>query len=94
LLAAIVVSVVVIMVAAMASFACFFQVMAAPLRLAAVFAMFAFRIVQLGFGLVDTVFAFSVIVAINRPCGNCSAQERENNERRNECSGSCEHATS
>jgi hypothetical protein len=45
LLAAIVVSIVVVMVPVMASFARFFQVMTAALRLAAVFAMFAFRIV-------------------------------------------------
>jgi hypothetical protein len=54
-----------------------FHVPAAALRLAAVFPVLAFRIVQLALGIADLLLAPSVIVVItiHRPCGNCSAQE-------------------
>jgi len=72
-----------------------FHVPAAALRLAAMFPVLAFRIVQLALGIADLLLAPSVIVVItiHRPCGNCSAQERQNNERRNECFGFLEHAS-
>jgi hypothetical protein len=73
-----------------------FQVTAAVLRLAAVFTVLPFRIVQFSFGIADLLFTLSVIIviAVHRPCGNCSAQERQNYKRRNECLGFLEHASS
>jgi len=52
-----------------------FQVATATLRLAAVFTVLAFRIVQFVFRIADLLFAPSVVIAIKRPCGNHSAQE-------------------
>ena len=59
----------------MAPFTCFFQIMAAGLRLAAVLTVLALRIVQLALRIADSLLALSVIVADNGPCGNCPAQE-------------------
>jgi hypothetical protein len=67
--------VVVVPVSVMAPFARFFQIVAAGLRLAAVFTVLAFGIVQFAFRIADSLFALSVVIAIKRPCGNCSTQE-------------------
>jgi hypothetical protein len=73
-----------------------FQITTAALCLAAVFTVLALRIMQLGFGFADLLFAPSVVIviAVHRPCGNCSAQERQNYKRRNKCLGFLEHASS
>src|SRR5579871_1545974 len=87
---------IVITVPAMAPRPHVFQIATAALRLAAVFTVLPFRIVQFSFGIADLLFAPSVIIviAIQRPRGNRSAQERQNHKRRNECLGSLEHASS
>jgi hypothetical protein len=73
-----------------------FQIAALALSLTAMFPVFAFCVMQLGFGFADLLFAFSVIIviAVHRPCGNGSAQERQNYERGNECLGFLEHVSS
>jgi hypothetical protein len=73
-----------------------FQVTTAALRLAAMVPVFALGVMQLGFGFTDLLFAFSVIIviAVHRPRGNGSAQERQNYERGNECLNSFQHASS
>jgi hypothetical protein len=72
------------------------QVATAALRLAAVFTMLAFRIMQSALGIANLLLAPSVIIviAVHRPRGNGSAQERQNHKRRNECLGFLEHASS
>src|SRR5438309_7539793 len=82
-------------VATMAACPGVFQVTTLALRLAAVFSVFAFRFLQLALGIVDLLFAFSVaiVIAVHRRCGNGSAQERRNHNRRNEYLGSLEHAS-
>src|SRR3981081_3429961 len=87
---------VMIPVSVMASCPRIFQVTAAILRLSAVFPVLAFLIVQLTLRIADSLLALSVIVAITDkcPCGNGSAQERQNNERRDERLGFLEHASS
>ena len=52
-----------------------FQVATAALRLAAVFTVLALGIMQFALRIADSLFALSVIIAVYRPCGNCSAQE-------------------
>jgi len=66
---------IVIVVSAMAPFARFFQIVATGLRLATMFTMLALRIVQLVFRVANPFLALSVVIAIKRPRGNCSAQE-------------------
>jgi hypothetical protein len=73
-LAAIVVMIVVA-VAVMAPFARFFQIVAAGLRLAAVFTVLALGIVQFALRIADSLFALSVVIAVKRPRGNHSAQK-------------------
>jgi hypothetical protein len=90
---AVVVVMIVISVPAVAPCPHVFQIAALVLCLAAMLTMFALGIMQLGFGFADLLFALSVIT-INRPCGNHSAQERQNHKRRNECLGFLEHASS
>jgi hypothetical protein len=51
-----------------------FQITTTVFRLAAMFAMLAFRIVQLAFCIADLLLAPSVI-AVKRLCGHHSAQE-------------------
>jgi hypothetical protein len=77
-LAAIMVVIVIVVPIAMATCPRVFQVATAALRLAAVFTMLAFRIVQLALGIADLLYALSVVVmiAVKRPCWNRSAQER------------------
>jgi hypothetical protein len=83
-------------VSTMAPFARFLQIVAAGLRLAAVFSMLALGIVQPALRITDSLLAFSVIVmiAVQRPRGHRTAQERENNQRRNKSSGLLQHASS
>src|ERR1051326_1933791 len=64
---------------AMAAFARLFQLPAALLRLAAVLAMFAFRLTQPFFGLADALFAL-VTPGLRR---NCTGRK----ERNQECGG-------
>jgi hypothetical protein len=73
-----------------------FQVTTAALRLAAVFTMLAFRIMQSALCIANLLLAPSVIIviAVHRPRGNGSDQERQNHKRRNECLGFLEHASS
>jgi hypothetical protein len=72
-----------------------FQITTAALRLAAVFTMLAFRIMQSALCIADLLLAPSVIViAVHRPRRNGSPQERQNHKRGNECLGSLEHASS
>lgn len=52
-----------------------FEVTTAAFGLPAVFPVLAFRIVQFVFRIADPLLAFSVIIAIQRPCGYGSAQE-------------------
>jgi len=85
---------IVITVPAMAPRPHVFQITAAALRLAAVFPVLAFRIVQLALRIANLLFAPSVVVTVYRPRGNRSAQERQNNKRGNECLGFLEHASS
>ena len=66
---------IVVAVAVMAPFARFFQIVTAGLRLAAVFTVLAFGIVQFALRIADSLFALSVVIAIKCPCGNHSAQE-------------------
>jgi len=75
---------------------CIFQVAAAALRLAAVFTMLAFRIMQFVFRIADLLFAPSVIIviAVHRSRWYGSAQERQNYKRGNECLGFLQHASS
>src|SRR5438309_9197634 len=87
----VVVVMIVVPIAVMAPGPCVFQVTAAALGLAAAFPVFAFRIVQLLFRFLHLPFAFIVVVAVKRPCGNNSAQERQNHKRSNECLGFLEH---
>jgi hypothetical protein len=96
-LAAVVIMVtIVVVVPAVASRPHVFQVTTAALRLAAVFTMLAFRIMQSALGIANLLLAPSVIIviAVHRPRGNGSAQERQNHKRRNECLGFLEHASS
>jgi hypothetical protein len=81
-------------VSAVASCPRIFQITAAALRLAAMFTVLAFRIMQLLLRIADSLLAFSVIIAVKRSCGNGPAQERQNDKGRNECSGFLEHASS
>jgi hypothetical protein len=92
----VIVVMIVIAVPAMAPCPHVFQIPTAVLRLTAVFTVLPFRIVQLALGIADLLFAPSVIImiAIQRPRGNRSAQERQNHKRGNECLGSLEHASS
>jgi hypothetical protein len=69
-----------------------FEFVAFLFRLTAVFTVLAFGVVQLVFRVADSLFALSVVIAVKGPDGNGPAQERENDKRRNECSGFCEHA--
>jgi hypothetical protein len=85
---------IVIAVATMAPCPCVFQVPTLALRLSAVFSVFAFRILQFALGIANLLLALPVIIAIKRPRGNHSAQERQNNKRRNECFDFLEHASS
>jgi hypothetical protein len=73
-----------------------FQVTTAALRLAAVFTVLAFRIVQFVFRIADLLFAPSVVIviAVHRSRGNGPAQKRQNYKRRNNCLGSFQHASS
>jgi hypothetical protein len=92
----VVVVVIVVTVPAMAPCPHVFQVTASVLRLAAVFSMLALRVMQLALGIADLLFAPSVIIviAIQRPRGNRSTQERQNYKCRNERLGFLEHASS
>ena len=83
-------------VSAMAPFARFFQIVAAGSRLAAVFTVLTLRVMQSALGIADSLLTLSVIVviAVQRPRGRRTAQERENNQRRNKSSGLLEHASS
>jgi hypothetical protein len=85
--------VIAIVISAMAPFACFFQVMAAGLCLAAVFTVLALGIAQSALGIADSLLALSVVVvvAVQRPRGERSAQERTDHKGRNECSGFYKH---
>jgi hypothetical protein len=94
-LAMIVVSVMVMVpISAMASCPRVFQITTAALRLAAVFTVLAFRIVQLLLRIADSLLAFPVVIAVKRSRGNGPAQERQNDKGRNECSCFFEHASS
>jgi hypothetical protein len=79
--------------AVMAPFARFFQIVTAGSRLAAVCAVFALRIVQSALRIADSLLALSVVVviAVQRPHGDRTAQERADHKRRNECSGCFKH---
>jgi hypothetical protein len=66
---------IVVVVPMVAAFARFFQIVAAGLRLTAVFTVLALGIAQLALRVVDSLFALSVIIAINRPRGYCPAQK-------------------
>jgi len=70
-----------------------FQIAAPALRLAAVFSMLAFCILQLVLCIAYLLFAFSVVVTVYRTRGDRSAQERQNNKRGNECFGLLKHAS-
>jgi hypothetical protein len=85
--------VIVIAVSAMAPFTRFFQLVAAGLRLAAMFTVLALRIAQSAFRIADSLLALSVVivVAVQRPRGDRSAQERTDHKGRNECSGFFKH---
>jgi hypothetical protein len=84
---------IVIAVPVMAPFARFFQIVAAGLRLAAVFTVFVLCIVQSALRIANSLLALSVVivVAIQRPRGDSSAQERTDHKGRNECSGFFKH---
>jgi hypothetical protein len=86
---------IVITVSAMAPCPHVFQVTPLILCLAAVFPVFAFRIVQLAFGIADLLLAPSVVIviAVHRSRGNGSAQERQNHKRGNKCSGFLQHGS-
>jgi hypothetical protein len=71
-----------------------FQVTPLVLCLATVFPVLALCIVQLLFGFLHLPFAFIIAIAVHRTRGNHSAQERQNNKRRNEYLGFLEHASS
>jgi hypothetical protein len=92
----IMVTIVVVVPIAVASCPHVFQITATVSRLAAVFTMLAFRIMQSALGVADLLLAPSVIVviAVHRPRGNGSAQERQNHKHGNECLGFLEHASS
>ena len=62
-------------VSMMAPFTRFFQIVAAGLRLAAVFTVLALGIMQFALRIADSLFALSVVIAIKCPCGNHSAQK-------------------
>jgi hypothetical protein len=85
---------VMIPVSVMASCPRIFQITAAALRLAAVFTVLAFRIMQLLLRAADSLLAFSIVIAVKRSRGNGPAQERQNDKSRNECFGFFEHASS
>src|SRR5579859_198304 len=85
---------IVVAVPAVAPFARFFQIMAAGLRLAAVFTVLALSIAQPALRIADSLLALSVVVPVHRPRGRRTAQERENNQRRNKRSDLLEHASS
>jgi hypothetical protein len=67
--------VVMVPVAVMASSPRIFQVTAAAFRLTAVLTMFAFRVMQLLLRTAYSLFALFVVIAIKRPRRNCPAQE-------------------
>jgi hypothetical protein len=85
---------IVITVLAMAPRPHIFQITTAASCLAAVFTMFAFRIMQFALGIADLLLTPSVIIAVERSCGNRSAKERQNHKHGNECLGFLEHASS
>jgi hypothetical protein len=91
---AVVVVMIVISVPAVAPCPHVFQIAALVLCLAAVFTMFAFRIMQFALGIADLLLTPSVIIAVERSCGNRSAKERQNHKHGNECLGFLEHASS
>lgn len=72
-----------------------FQITTPALRLAAVFPVLAFRILQLALGIADLLFALSVVIviAVHRTRGNCSGQKRQNDKGCNECLGFLEHSS-
>jgi len=72
---AVIVVMIAVTVSMMAPFTRFFQIVAAGLRLAAVFTVLALGIMQFALRIADSLFALSVVIAVYRPCGNCSAQE-------------------
>ena len=84
---------IVIVVAAMATCPYVFQIATAVLSLAAVLAVLAFGIAQLVLRVADSLLALSVIVviAIQCPRGDRSAQERTDHKGRNECSRFFKH---
>jgi hypothetical protein len=92
LVAVVIMVMIVITVPAVAPRPHIFQITTAVSRLAAVFTMLAFRIMQSALGVADLLFAPSVIITVKRFYGNRSAQERQNHKRGNECFGSLEHA--
>src|SRR5437764_10134605 len=87
---------VVITIPTVAPFARFFQIVAAGSRLAAVFTVLTLRVMQSALGIADSLLTLSVIVviAVQRPRGRRTAQERENNQRRNKSYGLLQHASS
>jgi hypothetical protein len=95
-LAAVVIMVTIVVPIAVAPRPHVFQITTAALRLAAVFTMLAFRIMQSALGIANLLLAPSVIIviAVHRPRGNGSAQERQNHKRGNQCLGFLEHASS
>jgi len=84
---------IVIAVPVMAPLARFFQIVAAGLCLAAVCTVLALGIVQSALRVADLLLALSVIVvvAVQRPRWDSSAQERADHKGRNECSGFFKH---
>jgi hypothetical protein len=93
-LAAIMVMIVVVVpVSVMAPFARFFQIVPAGLRLTAVLTVPALGIAQPALRIADSLLALSVVivVAVQRPRGDRSAQKRTDHKRRNECSGFFKH---
>jgi hypothetical protein len=78
--------VVMIVIAMVAAFTCFFQIVAAFLCLAAVIAVLALGVMQLDFRIADSLFALSVTVMVIGKClrGDGPSQEPGKDQYRNQ----------
>jgi hypothetical protein len=86
----------VVVIAMVAAFTCFFQIVAAFLCLAAVFTVFALSVMQLKFRIADSLFALSVTVMVMVKClrGDGPSQEPGKDQCRNQRFAFLQHVSS
>jgi CBS-domain-containing membrane protein len=71
-----------------------FHITPTALCLPAVLTVLALGIVQFAFRIADTLFAFAVVITVKRLYGNCTAEKRENDQRRKHRFHFVQHGTS